>query len=82
MTTFFAYILPILLIMGEIVFMRKCLTPAAPRMVCLLAFVTSLIPIAGLIECVVLPIIVCCMVGDEDSTIDLKTNKFNDFWFN
>lgn len=81
MGLFILYILPIILVVGEIIFMRKCLTPKIPRIVCMIAFVISLIPILGLIVCIVLPAFIAYLLGEYDSGLELVDNRFNRFWF-
>lgn len=81
MCVFILYILPIIIIIGEIVFMRKCLIPKIPRIVCALAFIMSLVPILGLVVCIVIPAFIAYILSEYTSDFELADNRFNRFWF-
>lgn len=79
MCVFILYILPIILVVGEIIFMRKCLTPKMPRIACMGAFAVSLVPILGAIACLALPVIIAYALNE--CGYKLAKNRFNKFWF-
>lgn len=81
MCLFILYILPIILVVGEIIFMRKCLMPKIPRIVCMVAFIASLVPILGAIACLALPVFIDYLLGEYGSDYELVDNRFNRFWF-
>lgn len=79
MGLFLIYILPMFLVGLEIIFMRTCLTPKIPRIICLIAFVAALVPILGATVSIALPIIICNLLDGND--VELVDNRFNRFWF-
>lgn len=81
MCVFILYILPMIIVVGEIIFMRKCLMPKIPRIVCMVAFIASLVPILGAIACLALPVFIAYLLGEYDSDYELVDNRFNRFWF-
>ena len=81
MCVFILYILPIIIIIGEIIFMRICLIPKIPRIVCALAFIMSLVPILGLVVCIVIPAFIAYILSEYTSDFELADNRFNRFWF-
>ena len=64
MCVFILYILPMIIVVGEIIFMRKCLMPKIPRIVCMVAFIASLVPILGAIACLALPVFIAYLLGN------------------
>lgn len=79
MCLFILYILPIILVVGDIIFMRKCITPKMPRIVCMAAFAVSLVPILGAIACLALPVIIVYALNE--CGYKLAKNRFNNYWF-
>lgn len=79
MGLFLIYILPMFLVGLEIIFMRTCLTPKVPRIICLIAFLVALVPILGAMVCIALPVIICYLLDEND--FELVDNRFNRFWF-
>lgn len=79
MCVFILYILPIIIIIGEIIFMRKCLIPKIPRIVCMTAFAVSLVPVLGAIICLALPVFIAYAL--DECSYELANNRFNKFWF-
>lgn len=79
MGVFIFYILPIIIVVGEIIFMRKCLIPGIPRIVCLITFAASLVPLLGAIVCISSPVILGRVL--EGGDVELADNRFNNYWF-
>lgn len=83
METFFLVILPLVLDLAIIVFMRTCLclrgSRPIPRMLCYGLILPACIPVVGWMEFALLAI---GIVGNTaDGTIALKENRFTRYWF-
>ena len=83
MEVFFVFILPLVLDLAILVFMRTCLClekrRPIPRMLCYGLMLPACVPVVGWVEFVLL---VIGIIGNTaDGTLTLKENRFTRYWF-
>ena len=83
MEVFFAFILPMILVLATVVFLRTCCERAlgkpVPRLLCCALALLSLIPIGSWIALFLLIVAIWNNIADDDLT--LKENRFTRYWF-
>ena len=81
-----AYVVPIIITLGLIIFWRYCtvwnsvLSPKFPtRFHVVLCFLVSLIPAINVLECIGLVIVY--IINRVEGELEIKPNNFSKFWF-
>lgn len=83
MEVIFVFILPLILNIATLVFLRTCCERSSgkpvPRMLCYGLVVLAFIPIGSWIMFLILIVSIINNIADDD--LNLKENRFNKFWF-